>query len=137
MPWSDGTGGGSGPTPPATNTNDVQVSGNYVPIDNAIVSAGTSTTVALGALQGQLNAERGEANAIRVNTNMNVNYDDLKQDISVSYVNTGSSVITLTLVNGGSFINYPILNGSATTAGLNPMEVLTLTKQSDNLILCS
>lgn len=134
MPWTDGCSGGG---TAATNTNNVEVSGSYVPIPDAIVLPGTSTTIALGALQGQINTEMNEANAVKVTTDENVDYITLKTSTSVSYVNTGSSIITLTLVNGGFFMNPPVLNGSSTTAGINPGELITFTKQPDYSILCS
>ncbi len=121
-------GGGGG------YTDNVIVSPSYTPINGEVVAVGQTVTTALGALQGQILAN---ATPILTNVDMNVATAGMVQSTGYMYVNVGASIITLTLQGGGVFISPLVLNGSATTMGLNPGEVATLSKQPNGSILIS
>lgn len=121
-------GGGGG------YTDNVIVSPSYTPINGEVVAVGQTVTTALGALQGQILAN---ATPILTNVDMNVATGGMVQSTGYMYVNVGASIITLTLQGGGVFISPLVLNGSATTMGLNPGEVATLSKQPNGSILIS
>lgn len=83
----------------------------------------------------QLNAILNSTIPIEVIANQNINTAGLEESIPVIYENIGSAIVTLTLLGGATLRNPPVLNGSATTAGLNPGETITFIKQADNTIL--
>lgn len=123
-------GGGGG------STDSVIVAADYVPInDGSHVNIGQTTTVALGVLQGQINATANTYIPITFSSNQNVNTAGMLLLTPYIYENNGVAVCTLTFINGATLRNPPILNGSPITAGLNQGETMTFIKQLDNTIL--
>ena len=119
-----------------SSTNDIIVADDYVPIDNGShITVGQNLTTALGVTQGQINAITYTYIPITFSSNQNVNTAAMTLLTPYIYENNGASVCTLTFINGATLRNPPILNGSPTTAGLNPYETLTFIKQLDNTIL--
>jgi len=119
------------------DTDELIVSTNYVAIPEQNIEIGQNLTYALGTVQGNIDAIRNTNIPIRIVSNTNVNTLGMIVITPYTYVNVGVTAVTLTLIGGSEFINPLILNGSATTLGINPGEVVTLTKQSDNLIFVS
>lgn len=121
----------------AQTTDDEIVDNDYVVLQNTTVEIGDTVTTALGSLQGQIQELAGIVNAVEVSGNQSIDYLSLNTNAPILYVNVSNTIVKLTLVNGGAFVAYPVLLGSPTTFGLNPMEAVTVAKQANGQVICS
>ena len=103
--------------------------------DNLVKTDSNGQVLDSGIPASTLSAIINSAIPVEVISNQNVNSLGLEVNIPVTYENIGNSIITLTILGGATLRNPPVLNGSQTTAGLNPGETITFIKQIDNTIL--